>query len=250
MLSLLNEEFAPTTSTIGFLEAPIQSAADELLRWRGDLYGTVGTTSVRGGLRGALANLEPLTLTVRPRELLVQTSNPAWTAYFDCGALGTDAVGPVHVLSGRLGGRGVVTTCVPHTMSRTRSGGRYGAVMFEVVAPDSNAPGHSHGVRTVAAANDGGRWVFYAYGEPQPFEEPEAYGARIKRDRFTSHMLDRYCRALGLRIFDEDFYSGPSILFEAAVPYRGSDGGKREFTFAQNRDRWGVVPGEADALRG
>jgi hypothetical protein len=54
--------------------------------------------------------------------------------------------------------------------------------------------------------NDGGSWLFSADGLEQPFEEPTRYNARRVVDRFTDDMLERYCRALGIGLFDEAFY--------------------------------------------
>lgn len=250
MLSLLREEFAPTTSSVGFLEAPIDEVVTETARWRRELYGSASTRTIQGGLRTALAHLEPLTMSVAPRVLAIQTSDPSWTAYFDCDALGTDPAGAVSVLCGRMRCRGVIVTCVPQTISGQRPRGRYGAVMFEVREPDPENAERSRTLRAVGAANDGGRWTFYAFGQTQPFEDTKAYERRFVRDRFTSEMLGGYCRGLGIRIFDEDFYRGPSVLIESDVPYRGADGRPPEFTFEQNRERLGIVPGEARAIPG
>ena len=35
--------------------------------------------------------------------------------------------------------------------------------------------------RSIAAANDGGRWVFEVFGKPYPFEDQEQYRQRLKR---------------------------------------------------------------------
>ena len=57
--------------------------------------------------------------------------------------------------------------------------------------------------RAVYLMNDGGRWEFKTYGEVLPFEEPDRYLSRRLADRFTSEMLDTYCNALGIKVFDE-----------------------------------------------
>jgi hypothetical protein len=61
-------------------------------------------------------------------------------------------------------------------------------------------------VRAVVAMNDGGSWLFSVDGTPQPFEELQNYKARRIADRFTDEMLERYCKALGIGLFDEAFY--------------------------------------------
>ena len=37
------------------------------------------------------------------------------------------------------------------------------------------------------------------------------------RDRFTPDMLLRYCAALGLRPWDDDFYPGPCVLLTSPI---------------------------------
>ena len=56
--------------------------------------------------------------------------------------------------------------------------------------------------------NDGGRWLFSVNGKEQSFEEADKYRSRRISDRFTDEMLERYCRALDIDIFNEDLY-GP-----------------------------------------
>jgi hypothetical protein len=61
-------------------------------------------------------------------------------------------------------------------------------------------------IRHVAVFNDVSGWTFDEDGEVQPFEEPENYERRRIRDRFTSEMLERYCRALGIELNQAEFY--------------------------------------------
>jgi hypothetical protein len=61
-------------------------------------------------------------------------------------------------------------------------------------------------VRSIAAANDGGKWTFVAAGSPLPLEDESSYRVRTIRDRFTHEMLTGYLAALGVRAFEEDFY--------------------------------------------
>jgi hypothetical protein len=65
-------------------------------------------------------------------------------------------------------------------------------------------------VRSIEATFDGSRWIFSADGPEQWFEATDAYRARRVRDRFTSAMLERYCKALDLEVFDAAAYGrGP-----------------------------------------
>jgi hypothetical protein len=109
--------------------------------------------------------------------------------------------------------------CVPQT-HRRGAGGRYGAVQFQLFGP---APTDwLNYVRTIVAANDGGRWVFETHGEVQPFERPEAYTTGRIADRFTAEMLGEYAAALGVRYFDPEFYGLDGLLFH--VEERGASG--------------------------
>jgi hypothetical protein len=74
------------------------------------------------------------------------------------------------------------------------------------------------GIRSIAAVNDGGRWTWDESGTPQLFETPDRYAARRIRDRFTIEMLDAYCRALGIRYFDSEFYGPDAVLIEDTRP--------------------------------
>lgn len=51
--------------------------------------------------------------------------------------------------------------------------------------------------RSIADADDGGRWVIETSGDPFAFEDVDANRKRIKRQRFTSGMLYEYLAALG-----------------------------------------------------
>jgi hypothetical protein len=244
MRTLLSDRCAPVTSAIGFLEAPLQRAADTLLTWRRHLYGDAAATALAVlPLDELLAHLEPLTAGVRPRELLVATAGP-WSAYFDCGFAGGDPTSAIGYLSQRIGCRGVTIASIPDTAgTKHETPGRWGAVQFELFGPDPTD--FLNYVRTVSAVNDGGRWRFHANGEVQDFEDLAAYARRRKRERFTSHMLADYCAALGLRPLDEDFYKPRAVLLESSTPEAAL-----EMTLPEAQARQGIVPGVADSLPG
>jgi hypothetical protein len=243
--TLLSDRFAPITSAIGFLEIGLDEATDALLTWRRRLYGDAKATERREPLAEVLCSLEPLTLGVRPRELLVATVSP-WTAYFDCGANGGDPVSTVGYLCTVIGCRGAVAVSIPDTAgTRHEHPGRYGAVQFELYGPDMTE--FLNYIRTVSAVNDGGRWRFDANGTVQDFEDLDAYRRRRKRDRFTSDMLAGYLAALGLRPFDDDFYEPQSVLVTSNQPV--PEGGLA-LSLADAQARQGIVPGVADELPG
>jgi hypothetical protein len=210
MKALFNNTLAPLTFSVGFLEAPFASVIDANFQWIQPLYKTVEMVHSASDLRNALCQLVPLSAPPR-RELLFATESN-WTAYFDNGRNGPDAFPPISYLAQKLGCRGLVATCVPHTLE-TETGmarGTYGAVQFEMFGPVQRE--FLNYERSISVAYEAGKWRFDVIGMVQPFEEVAKYSARKIFDRFTPDMLERYCESLGVRLFDETFYSGPGEL--------------------------------------
>lgn len=244
MRTLLSERFAPITSSIGFLELPLEEVAAGLEQWTRSLDKTVRVQRPSEGFPEVLHRLEPLTGGAVPRELLVDAGR--WTAYFDNSLRGTDASPVVGHLAEQLGCPGVVIDDQPHTVGLPGiRDGRYGSVQFELFGPLQTD--WLNQVRAVAAAYDGDRWRFNAVGTVQPFEEVEAYGARRVRDRFTSEMLERYCKALGIEVFDPNFYGPEAVFFEVdvTVPKEGL-----VLSLADAQAWLEIIPGMADTLPG
>lgn len=77
----------------------------------------------------------------------------------------------------------------------------YPGRILEIFGPDGAPPLMSR--RSIAAMNDGGRWVFETSGEPFEFEHPEYYTHRRKSQRFTSALLYEYLRDLRVPIDTE-----------------------------------------------
>jgi hypothetical protein len=68
--------------------------------------------------------------------------------------------------------------------------------------------------RTITVTKEATRWEFEADGTVQPFERTEKYKERRIKDRFTPEMLEEYCAALGIRLFDPAFYGPDGWLIE------------------------------------
>jgi len=208
---LLEDRWAPVTSTMGFLELGAEQAAQAFATWQRGLVASEGFTfevfPVSGTLEQVLSRLLPLTSGERQRRYLFMPTRSAWTAYVNSVWTGTDASSAMSVMAARLSLRCLRVVAVPHTL-RKDGGGRYGAVMLDVFGPEH--PGKIlNYVRSIYASNDGGRWVFGQSGEPFAFEQVEKYQERRVRDRFTFEMLKDYLRHLGLSPFEEDFYLPP-----------------------------------------
>lgn len=206
MRLLFDDDIAPITSSIGFLETNYKYAVEAYEMWMGPILVEHGfrfeKKPLSGDLESMLLKLEPLVSPIRTKYLFIPTDS-AWTAFFDNGWQGSDTSAPMSVLSGKLNCRGLSVTAIPNTMPSKvdkNTKGRYGATIMELYGPNGEF------VRTIAAINDGGKWVFEESGEPLDFENVEAYKAKKKVERFTTDMLDNYLKKLGIRAFNESFY--------------------------------------------
>jgi hypothetical protein len=243
MLSLLSDQYAPITTEIGYIRAPLDQAATELVTWRAELGRQVATTPVVEPFPQNLYRLEPLLTGAYPRELLIATDSE-WVAYFACGARGSDPMTLCQMLTRRRGWDAATITCEPHTIGRLEQPGRWGGVQFALFGPQAEN-GH---VRTISTVNDSGKWRFDAIGAPQGFERLDAYKTKRVRERFTSTMLNDYCNALGIRPFDPDFYTGPAVLLEE--PNVALPANPTFYTLRQAQQLVGIQPGLADTLPG
>jgi hypothetical protein len=240
MKLLLNHELAPLTFSWGFLKLDLQTAGDFLASWRKTHLHTLETAQVAGSLREMLGQLQPLTVP-RRKELIVETGSE-WTAYFDNGAKGADPVSTMGHMTRTLKCWGLTVSCVPHTLTKKdrNAKGTYGAVQFELLAPEAGE--FLNYERTLGAVNDGGRWVFDAVGTVQPYEKPEHYSALKVRDRFTDAMLEEYCLALGIRLFDPEFYGPAGLLLTTHDPLPAIC---PRWTLQEAQDYFGIRPPQA-----
>jgi len=242
MRSFASERYAPITSSIGFLELPLERVVDGFVTWDRSLGRRTETEPVP--FPDGLERLPPLVGGSRPRRLFAANGS-GWTAYFDCGLRGTDAVSVVGHLSRTLGCQGVAIRATPHTVGVADGvPARFGAVQFELFGPLPTE--FMNYVRTVHVTFNGRAWEFAATGTEQPFEEVDAYRARRVRDRFTSEMLERYCRALGVDPFEPDAYGSPAYL----VTNDERTEGLQAMSLAEAQQWLGIVPGQVDELPG
>jgi len=205
----------PLTFAWGVLQIDFDRAADFFENWRRKTRDRATRRELSGTLPDMLAQqLDPLTMPPT-RELLTATKSQ-WVAYFENSINGGDPATPVSYMAGELRCRGIAFRSIPHT--KKKGTGAYGAVSFELFGAEKTE--FLNYIRTVSAANDGGKWVFSATGTVQDFEETDQYNAKRVADRFTPEMLERYAKALGIDLFDPDFYGGRGSLFESGGALR------------------------------
>jgi hypothetical protein len=211
---LLGQRFAPLTDQVGFLAASFDRTLDVFLRWQMELGAKLGRRPqyelLKGPLSDALEHLQPLT-TPPSKVLLIETSS-RWTAFFDNGLRMSDPESPVGHLCTIVPCKGVVAHCAPDRSNTEDPDALriYGIVSLKMFT--THPTEWLNQERAIVAMNDGGSWLFSTSGVEQPFEESEKYNARQIVDRFTDELLERYCAALGIGLFDEIFYGGKAAV--------------------------------------
>jgi hypothetical protein len=219
---LLGGALAPIGLSTSFLRRPMQEVRDALLTWRREeLHQTIEETRP-ARFPACVSVLEPLEAPWTT-ELIVDCGD--WTAYLNNGIDGGDPSAAAPYLGVRLGCDCIVAVHAPP------HGPGHASTQLRISGPDGEPP--SMRVRTIAAHAEDGRWSWNASGPLQPFELPERYSARRKRDRLDRPLLVRYLEAIGLRVDDDAFY-GDGLGLRQVVKYR-----RRQETLDEVRARFG-----------
>lgn len=205
-MTLFDDKIAPITSRIGLIEATPSNTLQTMTDWMSEIRDITEIEHLDCDLGASWRRLTPLSITEITKHLIVQTTEPSWTAVFDNLARGGNQATTVSVLSRVLQTRGLVVISVPEGKPNNHLSNRWGSEQFRLVGLDGQDS------RWIALTQDGNRWRFGAGGEVQDFEQTTRYGARRVKDRFTSEMISDYCRSLGVDVFNPEFYAGPSEL--------------------------------------
>jgi hypothetical protein len=213
MKHLLDNKLAPLTFNWGFLEAPVDAVSAAYTRWQKKILQSVKVSTIDLPLADALRLLEPLD--TGSQRLLLLSTKGRWTACFDNGAKGGNPSTFVGELSQQMKCRGITCGSVPNTLTKSDRGklGTWGAVKFTLFAPEERE--YLNIERSVSVINDVRGWTFNSVGTVQDFEQVDRYAARKIADRFTPEMLEDYCRAFGINLFDEDFYGGVGFIIHS-----------------------------------
>lgn len=185
------------TDQVGYFEAPVCSLRDWLL----GVLDPAWSASPRGwrNVEDALAALVQSPRVTRRALIPVG----GWTMMLSNGPLGTD-VGVLPSAAARA------LNCRALRAVSTSDAERYPARILEVFGPGGRPPSLS--VRSIAAANDGGRWIFETPGEPFSFERQDAYTRRLKRERFSASLLSDYLDHLGVPAASEPGWAETWLL--------------------------------------
>ena len=195
---LFDGSLAAFTGTVWFVDAPFDAVVDEATAWVAELGGRT-STRLDGILPTMLEALEPWAMPSW-KQILVQTRSN-WTAIFSQGS----DIGTHDVVGRRLRCRSLRTSYSPHTV-RDGSVVSFGDCAFWLRNPDDST-------RSIQTSFQS-RWRWDLYGEPLEFEDQSAYEAKRIPERFTLARMNSYCRALGIRRNEPDFYLPRGCLIE------------------------------------
>jgi len=225
-LTSLFDKWSPVTYDFGLIQGSAHKVADAYAEWFAGSGKDLTRATVEGSLAQKFDVLLPLTHAKNKR--LFMATNCGWVGFFQNGIRGSDPFPTMMSLSQRLG-------VVAMRVCITQPDARYPSVIWEVYAPE-NQGGTKYGYRrSIAASNDGGRWVFEESGERYPFEQAERYSAKRKRDRFTPGMLEDYLSHFGLPKPGDDLFGAaidqPALLFDQEDTF-----GLPQFTLDEVKD--------------
>jgi hypothetical protein len=186
------------TQEVAYFDATPDTIAD----WLRDGLGGAWKERTRGwsSLQDATRDLSPAV----PLSRYAIVPNGSWTLMLNNGPLGTD-VGLLPSQAAReLGCAAIRAVCVQDDEPG------YAARILEVYGPRGEAPLRS--LRSIVAANDGGKWVFETTGEPLPFERTDLYLRHPLSERLTPTTLYDYLRELDVPIDSEPDWGGTIVV--------------------------------------
>jgi hypothetical protein len=203
----------PTTRDFGLVRKRIGDVVEEYVRWHAEEGIAYSRREISSSVADAFDSLHPLASNLTKR--LFVSASDEWTCFFQNGKRGSD---PFITMS-RIARRLEVETmrlCVADQSDD------WPAVMWELYDCRFES-----GRRTVAVANDGGRWTYHESGLPFEFEDRGASRRSLVRDRFTSDMLVRYLKEFGVFLDRDAFFevssARPAVLLERLVGIKRSE---------------------------
>ncbi len=219
---LLSDRMTPISNEIGLVELPFGEALEAYLDWQRSPWvkrPNVTSKMVSGDLETILHALEPMRFGQHNRTAIIPTAS-GWTAFFDNRDVGPYLESTLASLSNLTGRQ---TLLIFNTLTKI-NGVERKAPFLDGLKFHLRGPVDRY---LQAWINDSGRWTWDEAGDIQPFERPELYEARRKKDRLTIEIVTEYAAALGLRPFDAEFYAPEE--FGAIVEIPEWKGAKVEF---------------------
>jgi len=195
----------PTTRDFGLVRKRIGDVVEEYVRWHAEEGIDYSRREITSSVAEAFDSLHPLASNLTKR--LFVSASDEWTCFSQNGKRGSDPFITMSRIARRLEVE-TMRVCVADQSDD------WPAVMWELY--DSRF--ESGRRRTVAVANDGGRWTYHESGSPFEFEDRGANSRSLVRDRFTSDMLVRYLKEFGVFLDHDPFCevssAQPAVLLE------------------------------------
>lgn len=211
-MPLFQHQLAPFAFGIGFLMSSFEKASDSLRDWMQSIGVTIDRESYDNfQLKDALIHLQPLTHPSN-RHLLTSTASE-WIAYFHNGLVERSPTTIVGHLCERIRCQGISVCYKPQTWSAEADPtmGMHGEVSIDLYSPLKTD--WLNLKRSISLTSDCGEWEFTSFGEIQSFEVVSRYDNEPPEIKFTLDLLEQYCQALGIQLFDQAFYGGKADVF-------------------------------------
>jgi hypothetical protein len=197
-------------SGYGLVEAPLDRVVERFGSHRRADQSETRVLEVTPSAAKALDYLDRRTV---PATRLVLVEHGTWTAVLTNHRNGSDFSDHQHwaattTLARTI--RAVETDARWWKRGRRRERLAYEARIFELHGPDDAL------IRSIACADDGGRWVFETSGDPLPVEATFNYDAARKKDRLTRANLHDLLRSVGAEpLLDDGLVAAPRFALLA-----------------------------------
>ncbi|MBH5330221.1 hypothetical protein H9Q10_11160 [Eikenella sp. S3360] len=214
--------YAPTTTTLAFLEVPYAELVDFIVQWerKRDIVNEYPTPTRKIDIGGTWEERLNSLLPLNRSKVMVSETQSNWCVYVNNSPNGTDLNADPPYLCEKLGVREIAVTLV-RDIPQIKPGSTQflyedGTRPEKVLSATGTGWRNQFPYRYIAAHHES-RWEFEERGDPLPFEEFEQYQARRIKDRLTPEMVERYCSHFGIDLFNPDFYRGRACVFESWV---------------------------------
>lgn len=185
-------------SSIGFIEAPYDTALEELNIWMLNLGKKFSTIDTDTATENTFYQLLPITDPWN-KELLVSLNN-GWTMYINNG---NDPF-PFSYIARKLNCRYIIAVSSPMNELRDAS------TQFQLFGPNGEPP--LYYIRTIAAHCEDGKWRWYADGSVQNYEKVDSYKNNSIQNRFDNEVLLHYLASYDLYPADISTFANAALI--------------------------------------
>lgn len=191
----------------GFVKTDASTLSDYIYHWRTNIQGRHSRTIVSQNMYAVAPTLRaPVSTWDIDQFMVVSTQNPEWVAYFDNSVRGGDPSATLELAARDLNTQAVLVGARPFVSDNSND--PLGAYQFWYML------GGGDEARTIDLIQEsaGPHYHFEEQGPLQDWELPEQYRSVNLNERFDLELLEKYCKALGLDVYDTGFYAGPCVI--------------------------------------